>query len=126
MSESNSPKIVSVHSLTGRSLRVDYDDGAVRLFDGFRLRGPQFIPLVHPENFVKAVVKDGNLYWEESDITIEADYVRKFSVPYDPDYKPEEYVRTKRDIIGEKIAVVLFPAMAIAGLVGTVWWYINN
>ena len=126
MSETNSPKIVSVSILTGRSLRVDYEDGAIRLFDGYRLRGPKFIPLVHPETFVKAVVKDGNLYWEESDTTIEADFVRSHSVPYDPDFKPEEYVKTKRDIMGERIATVLFPAMAIAGIIGTVVWYINN
>lgn len=124
--KNDAPKITAVSALNGRSLRVDYEDGTIRLFDGFRLRGPKYIPLVDPNVFITARMDDGDLYWEDLDIRISASYVRKFSVPYDPDYKPENYVPTKKEIIGAKLAVIIFPIMAIAGLIGTVWWWINN
>lgn len=126
MADASTPKIVAVEPLNGRSLRVDFEDGSIRLFDGYRLRGPQFIPMLDPEVFVTAHVRDGRLAWENKSVTVSPEYVRKFSVPYDPNYDPGEYVPKKRDIIGEKIAIVLFPIMAIAGVIGTVWWYINN
>lgn len=120
------PRIQSIEPLNGRSLRVDFDNGDIRLFDGYRLRGPKYIPLTDPEVFVTATVEEGKLVWEQLNITISPSYVRRFSVPYDPDYKPEDHVPTKKEIIGERIAMIVFPIMAIAGIVGTVIWYINN
>ena len=119
-------QIVSAKPLNGRSLRIDFDDGELRLFDGYRLRGPKFIPLTDPEAFIRASVKDGKLVWEELNIEISPTYVRRFSVPYDPDYNPADYVPTKKERIGAKVATFLFPIMAIAGIIGTVFWWINN
>ena len=127
MSETNQKlQITDVRPLNSRSLRLEFNNGAIRLFDSHRLRGPAFIPLMNEEIFTKPVVREGKLGWKDLDITCGAKYIYDRSVPYDDDAQPKEYVRTKRDIIGEKIAIVLFPCMAIAGIIGTIVWYINN
>ena len=127
MSETNQKlEITNVRALNPRSLRLEFNNGAVRLFDSHRLRGPAFIPLMNEEIFTKPVVREGKLGWEDLDITCGAKYIYDRSVPYDDNAQPREDVRTKRDIIGERIAIVLFPCMAIAGLIGTIVWYINN
>ena len=119
-------QITDVRPLNSRSLRLEFNNGAIRLFDSHRLRGPAFIPLMNEEIFTKPVVRKGKLGWEDLDITCGAKYIYDRSVPYDDNAQPKEYVRTKRDIIGERIAIVLFPCMAIAGIIGTIVWYINN
>lgn len=119
-------RIVDVSPLNGRSVRLEFNNGAIRLFDSHRLRGPIYIPLTHPETWVKAGVRDGNLYWEELDLTVGADFVYSHSFPYDDNASQIEYVPTKRDKLGERVATILFPLMAIAGIIGTVYWYINN
>lgn len=121
-----SPMITDVRILNPRSLRLEFSNGAIRLFDRFRLRGPRYIPLIAEENFMSVTVRDGDLYWEALDITCPASYAYRFSVPYDDNATAREYVRTRRDIIQERIAIVLFPVMAIAGILGTLWWWINN
>lgn len=119
-------EITDVRVLNPRSLRLEFNNGAIRLFDSHRLRGPQFIPLMNEAYFTRPVIKNGNLGWEELDITASAQYIFDRSVPYDDNAKAVEYVPTKKDIMQERIAMVLFPIMAIAGLGGIVWWFINN
>ena len=120
-------EITAVRALNPRSLRLEFNNGDVRLFDSHRLRGPAFIPLMNEEIFSKPIVAEGGrLGWEDLDITCSAKYIYDRSVHYDDNAVPREYVRTKKDIWGERIAIVVFPLMAICGLIGTVWWYINN
>ena len=120
-------KITSARVLNPRSLRLEFSNGDVRLFDSHRLRGPAFIPLMNEEIFTKPIVtEDGRLGWEDLDITCGAKYIYDRSVHYDENAEAREYVKTRRDIIGERLAIVIFPLMAIAGIIGTVWWYINN
>ena len=119
-------RITSARALNPRSLRLEFSNGDVRLFDSHRLRGPAFIPLMNEEIFTKPVVREGKLGWEDLDITCGAKYIYDRSVPYDDDAQPKEYVKTKREIIGERIAIFLFPVMALAGIIGIVWWWINN
>ena len=120
-------KITAARPLNPRSLRLEFSNGDVRLFDSHRLRGPAFIPLMNEEIFTKPIVtEEGRLGWENLDITCNAKYVYDRSVHYDDHEAARDYVKTKRDIIGERIAIILFPIMAIAGIIGTVWWYINN
>jgi len=126
MGKSETPRIISVEPLNGRSLRVDFEDGRIRLFDGYRLRGSKNIPLIDPEIFSAVEVREGDLYWERLNMDVKASYVSRFSVPFDPDYKPEEHIPTRKAVIGERIATVLFPIMAIAGIVGIVMWYIGQ
>ena len=126
MGDPKAPKIIKAEALNNRSLRVDFDNGEIRLFDSFRLRGPIYVPIIHPEVFGTVYAKDGELHWEGFDATVSSSYVYKFSIHYDPNSKPREYVKTRRDIIGERVAIILFPIMAIAGIIGTVIWYINN
>lgn len=118
--------ITAARPLNPRSLRLEFNNGSVRLFDSHRLRGPAFIPLMNEDIFTKPVIKDGDLGWEDLDITCSAKYIYERSVPYDDNAVAVEYVKTKKDIIGERVAIVLFPIMAIAGIIGTFWWYINN
>ena len=120
-------EITAASALNPRSLRLEFNNGSVRLFDSHRLRGPAFIPLMNEEIFTKPIVtEEGKLGWENLDITCGAKYVYDRSVPYDDNAVAREYVKTKRDIIGERIAVIIFPIMALVGLLGTVWWWINN
>ena len=120
-------EITSVRALNPRSLRLEFSNGDVRLFDSHRLRGPAFIPLMNEDIFTKPIVtEDGKLGWENLDITCSAKYIYDRSVHYDDNAVAREYVKTKKDIIQERIAIVLFPIMAIAGLFGTLWWWINN
>ena len=120
------PEIISVSALNGRSLCVGFSNGAMMLFDKHRLRGPGYIPLWDDKIFVKPVIKDGDLGWENLDLTIDAGFVYTHSVPYDGENHRKEYKPTKRDIIGERIATVLFPVMAIAGIIGILWWWFNQ
>lgn len=125
--EKQTLKITAARALNPRSLRLEYNDGSVRLFDSHRLRGPMYIPLMNEEIFTKPIVtEDGKLGWEDLDITCGAKYVYDRSVPYDDNAVAREYVKTRRDIIGERIAIILFPVMALAGIIGIVWWWINN
>ncbi len=126
MSDPKAPKIIKAEALNNRSIRVDFDNGEIRLFDAYRLRGPAFVPIVHPEVFGTVYVEDGNLRWEGFDAAVSSNYVHKFSVHFDPNAKAREYVKRRRDIIGERVAIILFPIMAIAGIIGTVFWYINH
>ena len=119
-------EITAARALNPRSLRLEFSNGDVRLFDSHRLRGPMYIPLMNEEIFTKPVIKDGDLGWENLDITCGAKYIYDRSVYYDDNAVAREYVKTKRDIMQERIAIVLFPIMAIAGILGTVWWWINN
>lgn len=120
------PKIISARPLNARSLRLEFSDGSIRLFDSHRLRGPQFIPLMNEAYFTRPVVRDGDLGWEGLDIVASARYVYDHSVVYDDSAIPEEYVPTKKDILHERLATVLFPLMAAAGIFGLVWWYIHQ
>ena len=120
-------RITSARALNPRSLRLEFSNGDVRLFDSHRLRGPAFIPLMNEEIFTKPIVtEDGKLGWEALDITCGATYIYDRSVHYDDNATAKEYVKTKREIIGERIAIILFPVMALAGIIGIVWWWLNN
>ena len=120
-------EITAVSALNPRSLRLEFNNGDVRLFDSHRLRGPAFIPLMNEEIFSRPIVAEGGrLGWEHLDITCSAKYIYERSVHYDDNAVTRPYVKTKKDIWGERIAIVVFPIMAIAGIIGTVWWYINN
>ena len=119
-------KITGATPLNPRSLRLEFNNGAVRLFDSHRLRGPRYIPLMEERFFTSPVIRDGDLGWEGLDITCDAEYVYNRSVPYDDNAKAAEYIPTRRDIMGERIATVLFPVMAVAGIIGLIWWYIHN
>lgn len=119
-------KITDVRILNPRSLRLEFNNGAIRLFDRFRLRGPRYIPLMDEEHFCSVTIKDGDLYWESLDLDCPAAYIYPRSVPYDDNASAKEYVRTRRDIIQERIAIVLFPLIAIAGIIGTVWWWVHT
>ena len=66
-------RITSARALNPRSLRLEFSNGDVRLFDSHRLRGPAFIPLMNEEIFSKPLVtEDGKLGWEDLDITCKA------------------------------------------------------
>ena len=117
-------RITDARTLNPRSLRLEFNNGAVRLFDSHRLRGPRYIPLMNEEYFTHPVIKEGDLGWEGLEITCDAEYIYNRSVPYDDNAEAMEYAPTRRDIIGERIAMILFPAMALAGIIGLIWWYL--
>lgn len=117
--------ITSVRALNPRALRLEFNNGEVRLFDRHRLRGGKYIPLMNEEYFTKPAIKEGNLGWEDLDVTCNAQYVYDRSVPYDESAKAKEYIPTKKDIREERVAMVLFPAMAVAGIVGIIVWYMS-
>jgi len=119
-------RITSAKPLNPRSLRLEFNNGSVRLFDSHRLRGPRYIPLMEERYFTAPVIRDGDLGWEGLDITCGAEYVYRRSVPYEDNPDVVEYERTRKDIIGERVATILFPVMAVAGLIGLIWWYMNN
>jgi hypothetical protein len=118
-------EITAARALNPRALRLEFSNGEVRLFDSHRLRGPQFIPLMNEAYFTRPVIRNGNLGWEDLDVIADAQYVYNRSVLYDDNAKPVEYVPTKKDIRQERIAAVLFPAMALAGIIGIVAWYMS-
>ncbi len=124
--EKQTLEITAARALNPRSLRLEFNNGSIRLFDSHRLRGPMYIPLMNEDIFSNPVVRDGKLGWADLDITCSAKYIYDRSVPYDDNAVAKEYVKTKRDIWGERIAIILFPVMAIAGILGIVWWWINN
>ena len=129
MSETGTEKTIRItdaRALNGRSLRLEFSDGSVRLFDSHRLRGPQFIPLMNEKYFTAPLVRDGDLGWEGLDIIAKAKYVYDRSVPYNENARPVEYVPTKKDIRQERLAVVLFPLMAAAAIFGLVWWWFHQ
>lgn len=119
-------EITAARPLNPRSLRLEFSDGSVRLFDSHRLRGPQFIPLMNEEIFSRPVVRDGDLGWEGLDVTASARYIFDRSVPYDDHAVPQEHVPTKKEIRQERLAAILFPLMAAAGIFGMAWWYIHQ
>ena len=51
-------RITSARALNPRSLRLEFSNGDVRLFDSHRLRGPAFIPLMNEEIFTKPIVTE--------------------------------------------------------------------
>ena len=118
-------KIVAASPLNARSLRLEFNNGEVRLFDSHRLRGGIYIPLMNEKYFTRPIVKDGDLGWEGLDITCRAQYIYERSVPYDGEDHVAEYVPTKKDILHERIAMVVFPLMALAGIIGIVAWYMS-
>lgn len=122
----NRLRITAARPLNPRSLRLEFSNGDVRLFDSHRLRGPRYIPLMEERYFTAPVIRDGDLGWEGLDITCSAEYVYNRSVHYDDNATAAEYKPTKRDIMGERIASILFPIMAVAGIIGLAWWYIHN
>ncbi|MDO4868877.1 MAG: DUF2442 domain-containing protein [Bacillota bacterium] len=125
MADTEKITIIDVKPLNGRSLQLQFSNGQTRLFDVRRLRGPQYIPLADYDKFVDVCVRDGDLYWPQTDLSAAADLIYNKSVDYDPNYKPIEYVPTKRDILGERIAMIVFPLMVIAAVIGLVHWYMN-
>lgn len=127
MNEDNAKlRIIAAKPLSPRALRLEFSNGAVRLFDSHRLRGPRYIPLMEEKYFTAPVICDGDLGWEGLDITCGAEYVYNRSVPYDDNARAMEYKPTRKDIMGERIATILFPIMAVAGIIGLIWWYMNN
>ena len=118
--------ITAARPLNPRSLRLEFSDGSIRLFDSHRLRGPQFIPLLDEKIFEKPVVRDGNLGWEGLEVTASAKYVYDRSVPYDDNAAPVYREPTRQEIRQERLATVLFPLMAAAAICGLVWWYIHQ
>lgn len=120
------PRITAASPLNARSLRLEFSDGTVRLFDSHRLRGPQFIPLMNEQIFIRPVVKDGDLGWEGLDVTANAKYVYDRSVPYDDNAAPAYREPTRQEVRQERFAAILFPLMAAAGIIGIIWWYIHQ
>ena len=126
MNDLSKRNIISVRPLNGRALRLEFSDGAIRLFDGRRLRGPRYIPLIDAELFRAPQIDRGDLLWDSVDIRLSSDYLYSNSVPYDENAVPEKYVPTKREVLGERIAMIIFPLMAIAGIAGIISWYLSQ
>ncbi|MBQ9016349.1 MAG: DUF2442 domain-containing protein [Firmicutes bacterium] len=126
VSDNQQLQITAARPLNPRSLRLEFSNGEIRLFDSHRLRGPQFIPLMNEEYFKRPVIRNGDLGWEELEVTASARYIYDRSVPYDDNAVAKEHIPTKKEIMEERLAAILFPLMAIAGIFGLVWWYIHQ
>ena len=77
-------KIVGAENVGDRLLRVRFDDGDIRLFDGHALVGEVFAPLASAEAFANWKLDYETLTWNEGDIDISADYVLNHSKPMMP------------------------------------------
>ena len=74
-------KIVGAENVGEHLLRVRFDDGEMRLFDGHTLVGDVFEPLTSPTAFADWKLDYETLTWNDGDIDISADYVLNHSVP---------------------------------------------
>ena len=72
-------KIVGAENVGEHLLRVRFDDGEVRLFDGHSLVGEVFAPLESPDTFADWKLDYETLTWNNGDIS--ADYVLNHSAP---------------------------------------------
>lgn len=74
-------KIVSAENAGDWLVRVCFDDGALRLFDGRALVGDVFEPLQDPAVFANWKLDYETLTWNDGDIDIAPEYVLNHSVP---------------------------------------------
>ena len=86
-------KIVAAENAGDLFLRVTFDDGEMRLFDGRVLTGEVFEPLKTPSAFADWKLDYETLTWNDGDIDISADYVLNHSQPIVrigklPEYQP--------------------------------------
>ena len=72
-------KIVAAENVGDHLLRVKFDDGEMRLFDGRVLEGEVFAPLKSAEAFADWKLDYETLTWNGGDIDISADYVLNHS-----------------------------------------------
>ena len=74
-------KIVAAENVGDHLLRVRFDDGDVRIFDGRVLSGEVFEPLRSPAAFAAWKLDYETLTWNDDDIDISADFVLNHSRP---------------------------------------------
>ena len=74
-------KIVGAENVGEHLLRVRFDEGEMRRFDGHTLVGDVFEPLASPIAFADWKLDYETLTWNDGDIDISADYVLNHSVP---------------------------------------------
>ena len=74
-------KIVGAENVGDHLLRVKFDDGETRLFDGHDLDGEVFAPLESADTFADWKLDYETLTWNGGDIDISADYVLNHSKP---------------------------------------------
>ena len=74
-------KIVGAENVGDHLLRVRFDDGEKRLFDGHSLVGEVFAPLKSSNAFANWKLDYETLTWNDGDIDISADFVLNHSVP---------------------------------------------
>lgn len=75
-------KIVDARNVGDHLVRVRFDDGEVRLFDGRVLSGEVFEPLASATAFADWKLDYETLTWNGGDIDISADYVLNHSQPF--------------------------------------------
>ena len=74
-------KIVEAENVGDHLLRVRFDDGENRLFDGRTLVGDVFAPLESSDAFADWKLDYETLTWNDGDIDISADFVLNHSNP---------------------------------------------
>ena len=74
-------KIVSAENAGDYLVRVCFDDGMVRLFDGRSLVGDVFAPIADPKAFADWKLDYETLTWNDGDIDIAPEYVLDHSIP---------------------------------------------
>jgi len=74
-------KIVAAENVGDWLLRVRFDDGAMRLFDGRALEGEVFAPLSNADAFAGWKLDYETLTWNDGDIDIAPEYVLNHSTP---------------------------------------------
>ena len=72
-------KIIGAENVGDHLLRVRFDDGDLRLFDGRTLVGEVFAPLESASAFADWKLDYETLTWNDGDIDISADYVLNHS-----------------------------------------------
>ena len=72
-------KIVGAENVGDHLLRVTFDNGELRLFDGRILQGGVFAPLASASAFADWKLDYETLTWNDGDIDISADYVLNHS-----------------------------------------------
>ena len=72
-------KIIGAENVGDHLLRVRFDDGDLRLFDGRALVGEVFAPLESAGAFADWKLDYETLTWNDGDIDISADYVLNHS-----------------------------------------------
>ena len=73
-------KITAAENVGDRIVRVKFDDGETRLFDGRCLEGDVFLPIADAETFAEWKLDYETLTWNDGDIDISPEFVLAHSV----------------------------------------------